>query len=135
MFVIYLDIHDPTSLLDMSIDGYHSYEKNVQDKHKQGERRKRVAELVNQLKLTDSIGSTSKLPSSSNSNNVQKHTLSTRLIRSTSPIPAPDSVPAAVAHAVVQSLKRRQETAGMHASVKFSLFILFMLSSSLLLLV
>lgn len=55
------------------------------------ERRRRAAQLVEQLKLTASI--TSKLDSSTTSS---------------APAP-PQSVPAAVAHAVVADLRRRQE--------------------------
>ncbi|KAF8562200.1 hypothetical protein P879_01115 [Paragonimus westermani] len=75
------------------------------EKKLQKERRKRAAELVAQLRsavsapLTRSSGSTDEHPYSSAATRKVAH----------SPPPAPDSVPAAVAHAVVASLKRRHE--------------------------
>uniref|UniRef100_A0A095BUI8 Splicing factor, suppressor of white-apricot-like protein n=1 Tax=Schistosoma haematobium TaxID=6185 RepID=A0A095BUI8_SCHHA len=91
-----LDIHEPTSLLDFSADGY------------QG--RKKAAQLVTQLKLTNSItkGSINTSTTISKSSTVNTTSTTANRYRS-SPPPAPDSVPAAVAHAVVANMKRRRE--------------------------
>ncbi|CAH8856108.1 unnamed protein product [Trichobilharzia szidati] len=109
-----LDIHEPTSLLDFSADGYQVTIPTEKDERLREERRKKAAQLVHQLKLTSSIMKTT----SENNNNItaakpvtttdipsKKMTERSRV----SPPPAPDSVPAAVAHAVVANLKRRQE--------------------------
>nr|CAH8854253.1 unnamed protein product [Trichobilharzia regenti] len=107
-------IHEPTSLLDFSADGYQATIPTEKDERLREERRKKAAQLVQQLKLTSSIMKTT---SENNVTAAKPVTVTVTDIPSkkmtdrsgVSPPPAPDSVPAAVAHAVVANLKRRQE--------------------------
>ncbi|CAH8592822.1 unnamed protein product [Heterobilharzia americana] len=106
-----LDIHEPTSLLDFSADGYQVTIPSAKDERLREERRKKAAQLVHQLKLTSSITKTT-LNSNSTSVKPVANSTSSKMTNDrhrVSPPPAPDSVPAAVAHAVVANLKRRQE--------------------------
>ncbi|CAI2730008.1 unnamed protein product [Schistosoma spindalis] len=105
-----LDIHEPTSLLDFSADGYQVTVPTAKEERLREERRKKAAQLVTQLKLTNSItkGSINTSTTISKSSTVNITSTTADRYRS-SPPPAPDSVPAAVAHAVVANMKRRRE--------------------------
>ncbi|CAH8568430.1 uncharacterized protein DC041_0002345 [Schistosoma bovis] len=105
-----LDIHEPTSLLDFSADGYQVTVPTAKEERLREERRKKAAQLVTQLKLTNSITKGSINTSTTISKSSTVNTTSTTASRyRSSPPPAPDSVPAAVAHAVVANMKRRRE--------------------------
>ncbi|KAK4470561.1 hypothetical protein MN116_006104 [Schistosoma mekongi] len=105
-----LDIHEPTSLLDFSADGYQVTIPTAKEERLREERRKKAAQLVTQLKLTNSIAKTNVNTSSTTSKPPTIIISSTTADRyRSSPPPAPDSVPAAVAHAVVANMKRRRE--------------------------
>lgn len=105
-----IDIHEPTSLLDFSADGYQVTVPTAKEERLREERRKKAAQLVTQLKLTNSItkGSINTSTTISKSSTVNTTSTTANRYRS-SPPPAPDSVPAAVAHAVVANMKRRRE--------------------------
>ncbi|CAH8584924.1 unnamed protein product [Schistosoma rodhaini] len=105
-----LDIHEPTSLLDFSADGYQVAVPTAKEERLREERRKKAAQLVTQLKLTNSItkGSINTSTTVPKSSTVSTTSTTSDRYRS-SPPPAPDSVPAAVAHAVVANMKRRRE--------------------------
>ncbi|CAH8516150.1 unnamed protein product [Schistosoma turkestanicum] len=105
-----LDIHEPTSLLDFSADGYQVTIPTAKEERLREERRKKAAQLVTQLKLTNSITKANTDTSTTMSRSSTVDTASTTVNRyRSSPPPAPDSVPAAVAHAVVANMKRHRE--------------------------
>ncbi|GAA29049.2 splicing factor suppressor of white-apricot homolog [Clonorchis sinensis] len=83
------------------------------------ERRRRAAQLVAQLRTGASSANVSS-SSRSDHSSMRPCASMSALSVSSSPPPAPDSVPAAVAHAVVASLKRRHEEslASLEAEVK-----------------
>ncbi|KAH8871560.1 Protein suppressor of white apricot [Schistosoma japonicum] len=105
-----LDIHEPTSLLDFSADGYQVAMPTAKEERLREERRKKAAQLVTQLKLTNSIAkaNVNTCSATSKPSTVTISSSTADRYRS-SPPPAPDSVPAAVAHAVVANMKRRRE--------------------------
>ncbi|KAF6775338.1 hypothetical protein AHF37_05735 [Paragonimus kellicotti] len=101
-------IEDMLDMGDMRSSGRSTSRRRLSSKSEkrlQKERRKRAAELVAQLRSTASTSLTR------NSGGTDGHPYSNAatLKVAPSPPPAPDSVPAAVAHAVVASLKRRHE--------------------------
>ncbi|CAL8098080.1 unnamed protein product [Calicophoron daubneyi] len=99
--------------LDLSPVDNSDNQSQEHDEQLRKERRRRAAQLVAQLRLTAPL-----LNSSQTSPN--QHQAMKPSVSSATPPPAPDSVPAAVAHAVVASLKRRQEAslASLEAEIK-----------------
>ncbi|OON22151.1 surp module, partial [Opisthorchis viverrini] len=103
-----------------TIETSHSPDKsNRTEERLRQERRRRAAQLVAQLRTGASSASVS-FASRSDHSSMRPCASMSALSVSSSPPPAPDSVPAAVAHAVVASLKRRHEEslASLEAEVK-----------------